>query len=108
MNRIIVFLIFFMFSTSPLANINQNKIVLVINASSHAIVYIYGSNIGRTRWEEDILGNIILWPGNSVPIDFEDGTNHCRYDLRAVTLEGYEIIRRNVDLCNAQSWTLTN
>lgn len=86
------------------ADLNRN--VLVTNSSNKALYSFYGSNVTRTTWEEDILGKSILAAGDSVMIDFDDGSSECRFDFRAIFVDGSEIIENNVDTCTMVQYTL--
>jgi hypothetical protein len=95
------------FGSQPLkAQNSYNRHVEVINGSSYTLRSFYASNIDSPVWEEDILGVSVLAPGHEVNVDIDDGTGHCRYDLKAVFSNGQQVIRRNVDVCRLRSWTL--
>lgn len=82
--------------------------VVIDNRSSANICEVYGSNVNRDSWEEDILGRDILPAGERVRINFNDGSGACRFDLKAVTCDGRSIIRRNVNVCQITTWTIRN
>ncbi|MEL6573089.1 MAG: hypothetical protein AAFQ64_15600 [Pseudomonadota bacterium] len=86
------------------ANLNRN--VLVTNSSNKTLYSFYGSNVTRTTWEEDILGKTVLAAGDSVMIDFDDGSSECRFDFRAIFTDGSEVIENNVDTCTTVQYTL--
>lgn len=90
----------------PLAAQAEDRRVVVENRSDSDICEIYGSNVNRDSWEEDILGRDILRSGERVRINFNDGSGACRFDLKAVTCGGREVIRRNVNVCRIGTWTL--
>lgn len=92
----------------PVAAQAADRRVVVENRSSSNICEIYGSNVSRDSWEEDILGNDILPAGDRVRINFNDGSGACRFDLKAVTCDGREIINRNVNICRISTWTIRN
>ena len=82
--------------------------IKVINRTSYTLQRLYGSNIERWGWEEDILGSRVLLPGYWVNVNFDDGSDHCRFDLRAVFSNGAVVIRRNVNVCTTETWTITD
>jgi hypothetical protein len=80
--------------------------VRVINNTSYTMTHFYASNITRRGWEEDILGDDVLISGSSLRVNIDDGTGHCRFDLKAVFANEAKVIRNNVDVCRIGSWTI--
>lgn len=85
-------------------NDGQDRRVVVINNTGTTVSYLYGSNVDRSTWEEDVLGTSVLAPGQSIRVDWDDHTCMCQFDFKAVTAEGREIIRRNVNVCTESEW----
>ena len=84
-----------------------NRHVRIVNRSSSTIEYLYASNIDRETWEEDILGQYrVIAPGYYRDANIDDGTYHCRYDLKAVLRDGRVAVSRNFDVCANSSWTV--
>ncbi|NRB19436.1 MAG: hypothetical protein HRU33_18210 [Rhodobacteraceae bacterium] len=79
--------------------------VRIINDTGYVLVEFYGSNKGSTSWEEDILGPDVLRSGQSVRIDFDDGTGYCKFDFKAIFDDGDELIRKGVNICEIGSYT---
>jgi hypothetical protein len=80
--------------------------VQIINRSSSAIEYLHATNTDH-RWDGDLLGPLrVIPPGRSIDTTIDDGTGHCRYDLRAVLLDGREAVRPDFDACANISWTV--
>ena len=86
----------------------ENRRVRVINRASVSIYSLYASNVDRETWEEDVLGQSVIPPGGSRIVNIDDGTGHCMYDLKAVMSDGRQAIRRNLNVCTASSWTVTD
>lgn len=82
--------------------------VTIVNKSKTVMVAFYASNVGASDWEEDILGQDILKPGQSVKINMNDGTGYCRFDLKAEFDDGSEAIDENVDICTIGEVTFTD
>jgi hypothetical protein len=81
--------------------------VQIVNRSSSAIEYLHASNTDRRHWEEDLLGPMrVIPPGRSIEAKIDDGAGHCRYDLRAVLLDGREVEESGFDVCANISWTV--
>ena len=85
-----------------------NRRVRVHNNSSYVMTELRASNVRRTDWEEDILGLRTLPPGRSINVNIDDGSGHCRYDLKARFGSGAEVIRWNVDVCAVTDWRIFN
>ena len=82
--------------------------VRIHNNSSYVITELRASNVGRTGWEEDILGLRTLPPGRSINVNIDDGSRYCRYDLKAGFNSGAEVIRWDVDVCTVTDWRIFN
>jgi hypothetical protein len=81
--------------------------VQIINRSSSAIEYLHASSNDHPRWEEDLLGPMrLIPPGHSIDAKIDDGSGHCRYDLRAVLLDGREAVQPDFDVCANVAWTV--
>lgn len=86
----------------------RDRRVNVVNASGQTMREIYASPVTSNSWEEDMLGANVLGSGRSMVFNIDNGSNQCRYDLKAVMSNGREHIRRNVNVCTVSSWTITN
>jgi hypothetical protein len=76
------------------------------NNTRMTIIEIYASPVGAGRWEQDLLGDDILAPASSVLITVDDGTGHCRFDLKTVFDDGTTRIRRDVDICAIERYAI--
>ncbi|MBI1218387.1 MAG: hypothetical protein GC186_07545 [Rhodobacteraceae bacterium] len=84
----------------------QDRHVKVVNKTGVTMVSLYGSNVGSDSWEEDILGGDELRSGQSVNVNFDDGTGYCKYDLKAVFADGDKVIKRGINVCTVGTWTI--
>ncbi|WP_415182804.1 hypothetical protein [Phaeovulum sp.] len=82
-----------------------NRKVNVTNMTNYTIIEFYGSNSGSDSWEEDILGDEVLGPNDTVTINFDDASNYCIFDLRAVFEDGDEVIEEGFDACTTGELT---
>jgi hypothetical protein len=73
--------------------------VIVTNQSDNTVVHLYGSNVNTSSWEEDILGSRILSSGESIRVNFDDGTGHCLFDIKAVFADGRSVKAEAVNVC---------
>jgi hypothetical protein len=83
-----------------------NRNVTIINNTGQDIIRFYGSNAGTSSWEEDILGTSILPRGQSVNINFDDGTGYCTFDFKAELESGREREYYGIDVCRVSSFTV--
>lgn len=84
-----------------------DRSVTVVNNSGTTITRFFGSNSGRSSWEEDILGNGVIPPGGSVTINFNDGTGACSFDFKAVFADGSSVVEAGVDVCRVSVVTVS-
>ncbi len=80
--------------------------VTIVNNSGITISYFYGSNVGTTFWEEDLLASDVLANGASVVVNFDDTTGYCRFDFRAIFDDGTEIVKKDVNVCEVATFTV--
>jgi hypothetical protein len=83
-----------------------NRNVLVVNNSGLTVTQFYGSNIGSTSWEEDILGANVLPAGSSVNVNFDDGSGYCTFDFKAVFADGSSVVENGIDVCATSQVTI--
>ena len=77
------------------------------NKTSAVLTEFYASPPGTEDWEEDILGQDVLEPGESVRITIGDQRQDCRYDLKGVFEDGEEVEQRKVNLCDTEVYEFT-
>lgn len=93
-------------SAQATCNDGQDRNVQVVNATSVTLRELYGSNVDRDDWEEDVLGSDVLRPGATVRVNWDDGTCACLFDFRAVYADGTETIRRRFNVCTESTWRI--
>jgi hypothetical protein len=84
----------------------QDRRVRIINAGNVTVNSFYASNTNRKSWEEDILGNSVLAPGQSVMVNINDGSGACMFDFRAVMANGRKVESYGMNVCQISSWTV--
>ena len=89
------------------SNDGQDRRVRIINVTGVTMTHFYASNSGRNDWEEDILGEDVLQPGQSVTVNIDDGSGYCLYDFKAVFDDGDSLVRQRVDVCKISSYRYT-
>ena len=84
-----------------------DKTVTVVNKTKSTMSAIYASSVGARTWEEDILRQDMLSPGESVEIDMDDDTGGCRFDLKAEFSDGSEAVQENLNICKVGEFSFT-
>lgn len=82
--------------------------ILVINDTSVPMITFNASNVTRKSWEEDILGQRVLNPGDRVVVNINDGSGSCRFDLRAIFADKDVVVRRDFNVCTQTYWRIYN
>lgn len=94
--KVLFLLLSLAFSTALFAG---RQDVNVVNMTKKSIHHIYISAAKVDDWEEDILGNDVLDPGETVKVTFENEHKACVWDFKAVDTDGKEYLLMNVNLC---------
>lgn len=94
--------------TASVASTSADRRVRLINNSSKTIIEFHASNTRRDKWEEDILGNRTVAPGQSITINIDDGTGSCNFDFMTVMRGGQQVVKRNVNVCQVANYTITD
>jgi len=81
--------------------------VKIINKTKTTLVSFYASRVSTGNWEEDILGDDMLRPGQSITIDIDDGTGACRFDFKAEFEDGEDVVQEGVDVCKIGEFSFT-
>jgi hypothetical protein len=95
-----------MVSNPAVAADGKNRKVLVENISTQTLRELYASPVTAKTWEEDLLGQRTLTPGQSISANIDNGTPECNYDLKAVMANGTEHVKRGVNVCAISKWTI--
>lgn len=82
----------------------KDRRVKMVNDTSYDIIRLYGSNIGESSWQEDVLGSSILKRGTYVTVNWDDGTCYCNYDFKAVFSDDTETVENGVNVCTIASF----
>jgi len=64
----------------------KNRKIKVINDTTFSLRELYGSNVGADSWQEDVLGRKVLGPGQTVTVNFDDGSCYCQVMVLPSTL----------------------
>ena len=85
----------------------EDRHVVIVNGTNNTMVRFYASNSGKTSWEEDILGDRTLQPGQQVRINIDDGSGACIYDFRADFDDGDKLTRNSINVCKIGTYRYT-
>ena len=87
-------------------NVAANEAVTftLVNGTNVTMVEFYASPPSSDDWEEDILGNDVLAPGEAVDITIDDGRDDCLYDFLAVFKDGDEVEHLEVSVCDGEEY----
>jgi len=83
-----------------------NRNVTIVNRTGRTIYRFYGSNVGTSSWQEDILGSSVLANNSSVNVNFDDGTGHCNFDFKIVFPDGSYVEDYNINVCVIGTYTV--
>lgn len=67
---------------------------------------VFVSESGEDTWGADILEIDVLAAGESADVSFNDGSDNCLYDLRAVAEDGRELDARQINFCEVSDYTI--
>lgn len=88
------------------SSVALDRHVLINNQTGRTIWSIHGSRTTTNSWEEDILGQHVLQPGQSANINFNDGTGACMFDFRFVFRNGQSIEHYGINVCTTATYTV--
>ena len=82
----------------------QNRVMDITNRTGVTMTHFYASSSYNNAWGPDQLGTSVLSSGRYMTINFDDGTNSCLYDFRAIFADGDELIANQVNVCVETGW----
>ena len=82
--------------------------IRIVNASSHDIVAFHGVSVDTREWHDSLLGDDILPAGETVVLNFDDGSGYCRYRFRAVFDDGQALEKKSVNVCEVGTYRYTD
>ncbi|TSH95115.1 hypothetical protein FOZ76_11135 [Verticiella sediminum] len=85
-----------------------DRVVQIVNRTGVTLNEFYASNTDTDSWEEDILGKLVLRPGQSVEIEIDDGTGACHFDFKGVFDDGDEVIENSVNVCRGGAFSFND
>lgn len=83
----------------------QDRNVDVHNDTGVTLTHLYSTNSGQDDWGGDILGSDVIGPGESVTVDFDDGSGACLFDVRARFADGDVLEQYQINVCRISDLT---
>lgn len=77
------------------------------NSADVDIQEVYVSASGEDTWGSDILDIDVLAAGETADVSFDDNSDTCLYDLKAVAEDGRELDARQINFCEVSDYTIT-
>lgn len=88
------------------ASAQEGRQVKIINETHVVMVQFFGTH-SDAGGGMDLLAGDPLPPGESMVVDFDDGSGNCLFDFRAIFADGVEMVRRRFDVCNTSFYRYT-
>lgn len=86
----------------------EDLVFMLTNDTNSTLERFYTSPSGVDDWEDDVFGQDVLEPGQSVKITIADGRRVCKYDMRFEFTEDSDLdtTEDTQDLCKMGSYTI--
>ena len=81
-----------------------NRRVRIHNNTGWTMLRFYASDSRITDWQEDMLAGQAVGSGETLTVNFNDGSGACTYSFRAVFDDGDEAVQ-DIDVCSVTSVT---
>jgi hypothetical protein len=93
------------FSTAAQA---EDLVFTLKNDTHSTLTRFYTSPVGVDEWEDDVFGEQVLEPGETIELTIADGRDVCEYDMRFEFEEGsnLETTEAKQDLCQLAAYTI--
>ncbi|ABC91867.1 MULTISPECIES: hypothetical protein [Rhizobium] len=95
-------------ATSAVSSHAEDLKFQLTNGTKSVLTRFYSSPTGVNSWEEDVFGEDVLNPGETVNITIADGRTVCKYDMRFEFDEDSDLdtTEDTQDLCALGSYTI--
>ncbi len=80
--------------------------VVVVNETNHTLTNLYASGVDDSQFHGDWLGRQVLRPGQSMVVDFDDGTGACLLDVKGV-FSDHTTVTNRYDVCSGSQMEFT-
>ena len=78
------------------------------NGTQSVLTRFYTSPVGVDKWEDDVFGEDVLNPGETIEITIADGRSVCEYDMRFEFTEESDLdtTTDTQNLCELDDYTI--
>lgn len=86
----------------------EDLVFTLKNSTNSTLERFHTSPVGVDEWEEDVFGEDVLEPGESIEITIADGRTVCEYDMRFEFSEesGLDITEDSQNLCEMGAYEI--
>lgn len=86
----------------------EDLVFTLKNKTGSVINSFYTSPVGEESWEEDVLAQEILAPGETAEVTIKDGRRACDYDMRfEFQGDDLETLEDTQNLCELGEYSVT-
>ena len=83
----------------------QDRRVRVHNDTGVTLTHLYSTSSGQADWGGDILGSDVIGAGQSIIVDFDDGSGACIFEIRARFADGDVLEEYRINVCQVSDLT---
>jgi hypothetical protein len=76
----------------------------IVNRSGNTLTRLYASNASGGGWGQNRLGGRAVQAGQSVRVNFDDGSGQCNFNIRVEFANGTSTENYQVDVCSLGSY----
>src|SRR6478735_8596008 len=75
------------------------NVIEFVNDTPYRVMFIYAHMDNVTDWEDDLLGNDVLEPGQRFRANLDLGPHRCIYEITAQLANEQRLFYRRFDAC---------
>ena len=94
------------FACVAAAGQQEARVINIVNKTGTHITQVYVSPAGKSQWGDNLLQANVLENGQQEQMSFKPEPKVCKYDIRAVKINGKEMIFKDLNLCHMLNVTL--
>ncbi len=86
----------------------EDLVFTLKNGTKSTLARFHTSPVGVDKWEEDVFGDQVLAPGETIEITIADGREVCEYDMRFEFTEDSDLdtTTDTQNLCELGTYTI--
>ena len=86
----------------------EDLVFTLKNGTKSTLTRFHTSPVGVDKWEEDVFGDQVLAPGETIEITIADGREVCEYDMRFEFTEDSDLdtTTDTQNLCELGTYTI--